>query len=121
METVTVTITAERAATETGAYELGWTTTTAVCTVCGAEPKTVTITVPCVTSTVTFVATAESVPLPSASGFVPVPVNSTEVGGVPSYSAPPLEAREAREESAAGRVGGRWLVVVGVVVAVLIV
>jgi len=93
IEVVTITITAEKPASETNPVEIGYETVTTTCTVCGEAPQEITMTIPYVTSTVTFVPTFSTV-FPSNSGFGPAPSNSTGEYATPSSYVPAELAKQ---------------------------
>lgn len=86
IETMTVTISAEAPAQETA--PIGYQTTETICTVCGPQPTTVTMTIPVVTSTLTFVPTSFSTvsAAPSLAPSAGYPGNTTENGSI--YNTP---------------------------------
>jgi chitinase len=123
IETATVTITAAVPANGTAVPEIGYDTSTTICTVCGNGTKTITMTIPRVTSTLTFLPTSFA----TASASAGIPQNSTQNGGDLTYNIP--ARREAQTEAptegvvysvgGAGKVGAGYGVVLGAVVAVL--
>jgi len=103
IEVVTVTITAEKPASETNPVQIGYETLTTTCTVCGEEPQEVTMAIPYVTSTMTFVPTFSTI-VASTAGFVAVPSNTTdEYVGATSYAVQEFAAQETEYVSSASK------------------